>query len=283
MKHFSLPLMALLGLVACSGGSASLSPAGPTVVVTPEISTPAFETYTTKHNGRNRVSLTHTASLTTDDRQAIAAFDRGSPSTPAGYKDLVALNDSKMTIEVLAKVNTGVAGAPAERILRLTVDQAPLQNIKNGRVVAASGQYHFRGSSFAWVTIDNGPLLSGSHNQGLTSLVLDFGKGTADISLRTEVNSASQVEISLAAKDLPFNIISGAYGGGVDIAVRNPGGPETYTVAGQLRGNVGGSPTYANSQHGMSTSGLFTATGTDGGVPITVDGAYQGLDPNAKP
>jgi hypothetical protein len=31
----------------------------------------------------------------------------------------------------------------------------------------------------------------------------------------------------------------------------------------------------------MTTSGLYTGTGTDQGVTVTVDGVYYGTDPNA--
>jgi hypothetical protein len=147
--------------------------------------------------------------------------------------------------------------------------------------VTASGQYYFRGASFAWVTIDDGPLLSGSHSNGLENLMLDFDKGTASIDLRTEASGKSAVEIGLHAKNLPFDVVTGAYGGKTTIQVRNPDADETYALNGRLRGNVGGSPTYADGKHQMTTSGLYTATGRDQGHKLQVDGVYFGKDPNA--
>lgn len=50
-----------------------------------------------------------------------------------------------------------------------------------------------------------------------------------------------------------------------------------------MRGNVGGSPVFANDSHGMTTSGLYTARGTTPDGEVTVDGVFRGADPNAKP
>ncbi|MFC7704594.1 viral aspartic protease [Plastorhodobacter daqingensis] len=218
------------------------------------------------------------------DAGILAAFEDADPADPAGYRNLIDLAetyDGRVTIEVIAQVDPALAGAPT-RLLRLTADQEPFRNIGRTGLVTASGQYFFRGQSFAWVTIDDGPLLSGRQDQGLENLMLDFDRGTADISLRTEVSARSEVEIGLNARGLPFNIVTGQYGGATTIFVRNPDLAESYDIPGYLRGNVGGSPIYQNGTHGMTTSGLFTATGTDGGRHVTVDGAYVGRDPNAR-
>lgn len=281
MKQVTFPLLALaLTLSACGPGGDidpnSLGDAKPPVVGN-TVTTPAFDDYTAAHNNRNRIRLSRTADADSTDLAAVAAFDAGNPPSPAAYKNLVAINDAKMTIEVLAKIASD--GSSAQRLLRLTVDQIPL---KTDKTKAITGQYYFRGASFAWVTIDNGPLLAGSHQQGLTNLVLDFDRGTANIDLRTEVSGSSHVEIGLSATGLPFNVVTGAYGGSVEINVRNPNdATKLYNVAGSLRGNVGGDPAYTDSKHGLSTSGLYTATGTDQGSAITVDGVYHGIDPNA--
>lgn len=278
MKQVTFPLLAMaLTLSACGPGGDAYVNAGKPPATGNAVTTPAFEDYPTAHNNRNRIRLSRTASADSTDLAAIAAFDAGNPPSPAAYKNLVAINDAKMTIEVLAKIASD--GSSAERLLRLTVDQIPL---KTDKTKAITGQYYFRGASFAWVTIDNGPLLSGSHQQGLTNLVLDFDRGIANIDLRTEVSGSSNVEIGLSAKDLPFNVVTGAYGGTVQINVRNPNdATKLYNVDGSLRGNVGGDPAYNDSKHGLSTSGIFTATGNDQGSSITVDGVYHGIDPNA--
>lgn len=280
VKQVTFPVLAMaLTLSACGPGGDAYPHAGgdrpPTTGNT--VTTPAFEDYTTTHNNRNRIRLSRMATADATDLAAVAAFDAGNPPSPAAYKNLVAINDAKMTIEVLAKI--GSDGTSVERLLRLTVDQIPLQTDKTK---AITGQYYFRGASFAWVTIDNGPMLSGSHPQGLTNLVLDFDRGTANVDLRTEISGSSGVEIGLSAKDLPFNVVTGAYGGTVQIDVRNPNdATKLYNIDGSLRGNVGGDPAYNDSKHGLSTSGIFTATGNDQGSAITVDGVYHGVDPNA--
>lgn len=279
MKQVTFPLMALaLALAACGPGG-NIDPEGsnprPPVTGKPVI-TPAFENSTTTSD-RNRIRLRRTADATSTDLAAIAEFDAGGAPSPTAYKDLVARNTAQMTIQVLAKI--AADGTTAERLLRLSVDQVPL---KQDKQQAITGQYYFRGASFAWVTIDKGPLLSGSHPEGLTNLMLDFDRGTADIELRTEISATSGAEIGLSAKDLPFNVVSGAYGGNVQINVRDPNdNTKLYNVTGSLRGNVGGDATYTDSKHGLSTSGLFTATGNDQGAGIRVDGVYHGSDPNA--
>lgn len=265
-------------LAACGGGSAHTEapPSGRPVPSGP------FESYTTQHNGFQRVRMDRSRA---GDAATLAAFEDANPRDPAGYRNLIRLAErdygGKVTIEVIAQVDA--AGGAPTRLLRLTADQAAFENTRNGRPVTTGGRYFFKGQSFAWVTIDDGPLLSGRHSQGLENLVLDFDKGTADIDIRTEVSDRSQVEIGLRANGLPFDVVSGAFGGGATIRVRNPDVTETYRIPGHLRGNVGGSPTYSDGQHGMTASGLYTARGTDGGRRVKVDGAFVGRDPNARP
>ncbi|SCY16049.1 hypothetical protein SAMN05660710_00874 [Paracoccus tibetensis] len=276
MRFFTLILSAVLA--ACGGHSPTteVSPGGRPVASGP------FDTYKTQHNSFNRVRMDRSRA---EDAATLAAFEDADPTDPAGYRNLIRLAErdygGKVTIEVIAQVDTA-SGAPT-RLLRLTADQAPFDNSRNGSPGATRGRYFFKGQSFAWVTIDDGPLLSGRHSQGLENLVLDFDKGTADIDIRTEVSDRSQVEIGLRAIGLPFDVVSGAFGGGATIHVRNPDVTETYRIPGHLRGNVGGSPTYSDGQHGMAASGLYTARGADGGHSVKVDGAFVGRDPNARP
>lgn len=223
---------------------------------------------------------------TAADAAVLAKFEDSDPADPVGYRNLIArseaLSEGNMVVEVIAAVDAG-NGGKATRLLRLTADQAPFENVQNGRLIDASGRYHFRGQSLAWVTIDDGPLLSGRHDRGLESLVLDFDAGTASIDIRTEVSANSDVEIGLRAGALPFDVVSGAYGGGVTINVQNPDVTETYSIDGHLRGNVGGRPGYRDNLHSLTTSGLYRASGTDGGTAVTVDGVFMGVDPNALP
>lgn len=69
------------------------------------------------------------------------------------------------------------------------------------------------------------------------------------------------------------------------IAVWDPDSPDILAVDGSLRGTVGGRPAYENDGHDLSTSGLYTADGTDTetGRRLSVRGVYMGVDPNALP
>ncbi|MEO8242004.1 MAG: hypothetical protein ABI832_06795, partial [bacterium] len=85
----------------------------------------------------------------------------------------------------------------------------------------------------------------------------------------------------ITANGLPFNIRTGAYGGDITVQVSDPNSSTIFAIDGSLRGNLGGSPTYANGIHGMTTAGLYTATGDDGATHVVVDGVFVGKDPNA--
>src|SRR5690606_27206836 len=104
-------------------------------------------------------------------------FDRG--DSPAGYRNLMAdvaglYERQDMVLEVIAELDT--KGTKAARLIRVTADQSLLQNEKNGRLVAETGKFHFRGQAFAWVTIDQGPMLSGHHPNGLVDMSVDFAR-----------------------------------------------------------------------------------------------------------
>lgn len=275
-----------LALAGCGGSG---TPPAPPLPEGREVADGPFETYRTGHSNQNRV--THRPAPVAGDAAVLAGFDSAAGG-PAGYaalmKSLESGYDSRdMVVEVIAEMTQD--GRRAQRLLRLTADQAPLENVKNGRIVAPDGKFYFRGQNFAWVTIDNQPMLSGTHDQGLVDLVLDFGAGTASIDLRTNSFAPSEVEVNLTARDMPFNVVTGAYGGPVKVTVGTATGGRLTAIDGALRGSVGGSPTYSDGRHGLTTSGLYTATGTArpeaGGasVPVSVDGVWFGRDPNARP
>ena len=276
-----LPFLILLtfALQACGGG-------GGGDYISPKV----VETYVTDHNKRNRVRVQN--SLNAEERAALADFDTKGTG-PAGYLSLIDLKgtpyEGEMTIEAIASVST--ATGKATRLLRLTADQGTFVN--NGEPVTPpvgstepSGVYHFRGMNYAWVTIDNGPLLSGYHATGLEHLQIDFNTGMATFDLRTEQSAGSDVRIELRG-DLPFNVTTGAWGGDVTIQVWDPNSPLQGSINGTLLGNIGGTTGFANNQHDMTTSGLYTGSGTvaEGGRDhaITVDGVFFGQDPNAAP
>lgn len=275
-------VLCLLILSACSSGGGGKNSANLPDPSPVKVASGPFETYRTNHNEFSRVRKDLSKR---GDAAIMDQFEDADPADPVGYRNLIAENEKlykgTMVIEVLAEVDPG-KGTKVKRLLRLTADQAPLQKVGVDGMVPR-GIYYFRGQSFAWVTIDDGPLLSGRHDRGLENLALNFDTGKASIDIRTEVSANSQVEIDLKAKDLPFDVASGAYGGKVKIRVNNPDVTEAYTVDGHLRGSVGGRPGYVDDIHGLTTSGLYTAKGRDKGKTVSVDGVYRGLDPNALP
>ena len=269
--------LALLG--GCGGGSGG-TPRPDGAVVT----TPAFESYARDDNGFNRVRRD---SSTPADAAIIAQFEDSNPADPAGYRNLIALSDAeyngRVTIEVLAQVDGTGGKETVLRVLRLTADQTPFRNEQNGQLVSASGTYFLRGQNFVWATIDGQPIRSGSDRNGLVDLVLNFDTQTANINLRTGVTGSSDIRTEVVGTQLPFNIRSGAYGGDITVQVWDPDSSVIFAIDGSLRGNVGGTPAFANNLHGMTTSGVYTAAGTVGGTAISVDGVFAGTDPNALP
>ncbi|MDB5666445.1 viral aspartic protease [Cypionkella sp.] len=276
-------MLSLTLLIGCGGGgggqnSTSLAAAAA------DVKTAAFSTYVRDDNGFNRVRRDYSKKA---DAAVIAQFEDKNPRDPAGYRNLIALSDAnyrgKMTVEVLAQVQTTGGKETVKRVLRLTADQIPFKNEKNGRLIAAKGTYYLRGQNFVWVGAGGRPIRSGSDRNGLVDLVLNFDKQTANINLRTGVSGKSNIRTEVVAKGLPFNIRSGAYGGAITVQVWDPNSSTISAIDGSLRGNIGGTPAYANNKHGMTTSGVYTAQGTLGGKPLTVDGVFVGTDPNALP
>ncbi|WP_127107074.1 viral aspartic protease [Pararhodobacter zhoushanensis] len=272
------PLLALLAACGSSSSPVTELPDGRVIDVA------GFESYTTDHNGFSRVRRSY---ATDADAAVIAGFEDGDPSDPAGYRNLIALNEElyggRMNIEVIAEVDT--PDGPAQRLLRLTADAAPFTNVENGELIAATGQFYLRGSNFSWVSIDDGPLLSGADQDGLVNMVIDFDTESVNLNLRTGVNDGSDVRMEILVEDMPLNIITGGYGGDITIRVWDPDGPDILDVDGTLLGNLAGSPRYEDDQHDLATAGLYTAEGTDSdtGREVRVDGVFFGMDPNGIP
>ena len=276
MKNASPLYLVLLALAACSGGSPASLPDGRPIDVA------GFEAYTTNHDGSSRVRRSY---ATAADAAAVAAFEDGDPAGPAGYRSLIAVNEARyggrLNVEVIAEVET--PDGPASRLVRLTVDQSPFSNVSGGELIAATGQFYLRGANYTWATIDGGPLLQGSDENGLVNMVIDFDTETVALNLRTGVDSTSALRSEITADDLPLNIRTGAYGGDITVQVWDPDSPAILSADGTLRGNLGGTPDYTDNIKTLSTSGLYTAEGVD---PVTgqllhVDGVFYGVDPNA--
>lgn len=273
-----LRLIPLVLLAACAD-----VPVAPVLPAGRDVDDGGFETYTTQHNGYSRIRRSY---ATEADAAAIAAFEDSDPRDPAGYRSLIDLSDTPyaghMNIEVLAEVD-GPDG-PATRLIRLTVDEEPFNNLQGGELIAATGRFYLRGGNAAWATIDDGPLLQGSDTEGLVNMVVDFDTETVSLSLRTGVDAESQMRMQIDAENLPLNIRTGAYGDAVEIRVWDPDSADILSVDGTLRGTLGGEPTYTDNVNNLTTSGLYSAEGVDAGTGrlLRIDGFFYGRDPNAS-
>ncbi len=274
MRYSLFPLLTLLA--ACGTATRPSLPDGRT------IDTPDFVTYVTGHNGYSRVRRDYG---TEGDAAVLAQFEDADPTDPAGYRNLIALNESlyggRMNIEVIAEVDTG--DGTVRRLLRLTADQSPFVNEAGGELIAATGRFYLRGANYNWVSIDDGPLIGGSDATGLVDMVLDLDSETVSLNLRTGVGGDSLIRTEITVVDMPLNIRSGAYGGDIVIQVWDPDSADILAIDGALRGNLGGTPIYGDGQHDLTTSGLYTADGVDDatGRRVRIDGVYMGRDPNA--
>jgi hypothetical protein len=275
LRPAALTLPLLLALAACGGGGGSDLGPGKDVI------TPDIENYTADHNGYSRVRLDRSED---SDADVLAQFDDENPADPAGYRNLIKLNEDRyakyMFVEVIGEVETNDGPEKVTRILRMTADEKPFTNVRD-----ASGKFYFRGENYVWASVDGGPLQSGSDSSGLVDLVVDFDTGTADIDLRTTVAGTSTLRTELKATGLPFNIRTGAYGGDVTMQLWQNDDSDILSADGSLRGNLGGTTTYALDNHQMTTSGLYTISGTDQttGKTVKADGVFFGTDPNALP
>ncbi|PTE23390.1 hypothetical protein C5F48_02035 [Cereibacter changlensis JA139] len=271
LRPAALTLPLLLALAACGGGGGS-----------EPVREPTLESYTNDHDKLNRVRLNKAANRA-DDR-ILAQFDDGNPASPAGYKELIAGQEKILTaqnltkrlfVEVIGEVDTANGPERVTRILRITADTEPFQDIAQ-----AKGEYFFRGENYVWVSLDGGEVLSGSKEaDGLAFMRIDFDTKTMDIRLETELSPVSEVETKLTASGIPFDVNSGAFRGDVILQVRDPKVDTNLEAAGELLGNVGGNPAYVNYAHGLVASGLYTVSGRDKATGRTVeaDGVFFGV------
>ncbi|EGJ20069.1 hypothetical protein RSWS8N_17954 [Cereibacter sphaeroides WS8N] len=270
-------LAAGLIVAACGGGGGG---GGPDPVepgfTGREVKTEGIDSYVTQHNGftRARIDLASTPA----DRKALSGFDGG--QTPAGYARLIKDAENrfpdKTFVEVIAEVAplTG-GGEKVVKVLRLTADQAPFDNVDSSGNAIGSGKYYFRGTGDfrVYASVDGGAVRTGRGD--LENLVIDFDRGTAAINLRTGQEGASEIETQIKADNLTFNVLTGEFGGAITQTARVGG--ETLSAQGFLRGSISGDETSLR-QHDekMTTSGVYHATGKR----LTSQGIFWGSHPN---
>lgn len=272
MRLAFLSLLAI-GLAACSGGAPPAPPPDATV-----IDTPGIEAYTTDHNGHSRVRLDLTESAADD--AILGQFDDASPDSPAGYRNLVTLTEARyarnMTIEVIAEV-TGADDVV--RILRITADQAPFDNLDAANGLIAEGRFYFRGAAQVYAVVDGGALQVGRGD--LENMVVDFDSETVSINIRTpfDPGAGSAIETEIAATGIPLNVVTGAFGGAVTMTTRSGETGDILSADGMLRGNLNGDARgLSRLVENMTASGLFTIGG-DGGR-FQADGVFWGSQLN---
>lgn len=270
-----------LALAACGGGGGGSSSGGNAPAAGKDIDTPAFETYTTDHNGYSRVRL----QTATDarDNAILGQFDDANPDSPSGYRNLIAQTEARfvknMTIEVIAEVSGSGDDEKIERILRLTADQAPFDNVDRDGNLIASGQYYFRGGAEVYASVDGGSLQRGVGD--LENMIVDFDSETVTINIRTPYDPAagSEIETAIQASNLPLNVLTGAFGGTIEMTSRSADTGQLLSSTGQLRGNLNGDEKgLSRLVENMTTSGLFTA-GSDGDR-LRADGVFWGSQLN---
>ncbi|WP_245866554.1 viral aspartic protease [Oceaniglobus roseus] len=269
--------VALVTLAACSGS-------GPATVAPPvgqEIETPGIEGYTTQHNGFTRARIDN--ATTPGDRAILAQFEDANPDSPAGYRNLIAQTEQRyldnMEIEVIAQVAATVNGERVVRVLRLTADQGPFENVDSRGNLIAKGEFFFRGAAEVYARVDGGALQRGVGE--LQNMVVDFDKQSVSINLRTpfDPTGGSDIETELTAASIPLNVVTGTFGGPVTVSTRSGDTGEILTSDGLLRGNLNGDAAgLSRLVENMTTSGLFTVGGI--GDRFTADGVFWGSQLN---
>lgn len=270
----------LLALTACSGGGGSTSaPIVPAPVGT-TIETPGIEGYTTQHNGFSRARIDRAS--TPADRAILAQFEDADPSSPAGYRNLIAQTEQRyvenMDLEVIAEVATVNGDERVVRVLRLTADQAPFDNVGADGKLIAKGEFFFRGSAEVYAVVDGGALQRGIGD--LENMVVDFDNQSVSINLRTPFDpGVSEIETEMLAVKIPLNIVTGTFGGTVTLSTRSTTTGEILVSDGILRGNLNGDEDGLSRRiENMTTSGLFTVGSA--GDRFTADGVFWGSQLN---
>ncbi|SNT42225.1 hypothetical protein SAMN05421763_11720 [[Luteovulum] sphaeroides subsp. megalophilum] len=265
------------GLTACGGGGSGEKNVEPKFTGR-EVVTEGIEHYVTDHNGYSRVRIDNAA--TQADYDALGQFDDSNPATPAGYRNLIERAENAYTnsvfVEVIAQIDKDAEGdEQVVKVLRLTADQAPFDNVDGAGNPIGSGKYYFRGNGDfrVYARVDGGEVQTGVGD--LEALTIDFDTGTAAIHLRTGLNETSRIETEILAENLTFDILTGTFGGAITQTARVGG--DTLTAQGYLRGSISGNEASLTRQkEQMTTSGVFTADG----ARLNSDGIFWGSQLN---
>lgn len=270
--------------VACLAASALLAGCGSSSAPPPvgtEIETPGIEGYVTDHNGYTRARVSRADSVA--DAAILAQFDDADPADPAGYRNLITQTEQRyvdnMQLEVIAQVVTAAGGEEIVRVLRLTADQGSFDNLDRTGAPIAKGEYFFRGAAEVFAVVDGGAVQRGVGE--LENMVVNFDTQTVSINLRTPLDpsAGSAIETELLAVDIPLNIVTGTFGGEVNLTTRSGDSGESLSATGLLRGNLNGDEaSLSRLVENMTTSGLFTVG--DAGDRFTADGIFWGSQLN---
>lgn len=275
MRLVFLSFLGLATLAACSGGSPSLGARSTGA----EVSTDGFETYTTDHNGYTRVRRSYAGAA---DGAILAQFEDADPSDPAGFRNLVALDEAALGDRVIVEVigEQTDPGGTVQRLLRLTTDVEAFDNLRNnGELRTASGQFVLQGTDYAWAGSEGRDLAGAQTDHGALYLALDFDTETAAIHITNYNFSYSEtgdvIGTDLLAEGIPLNIVTGAFGGELSGTVYYVYGyePARAEVSGTLLGTLGGS-----TADGLVAAGIYAVRGDTATVgTISVDGVFTAL------
>ncbi len=223
----TLAFSALVALASCSGGSGGGGGSGgdstPTLPEGTRIETPGIEGYVTAHNGYTRSRIDR--ATTAGDRAILAQFEDADPASPAGYRNLIAQTEQRyidtMQIEVIAQIETMAGSEKVVRVLRMTADQAPFDNVGADGNLIAKGEFFFRGHAEVYAMVDGGELQRGVGD--LENMVVNFDTETVSINLRTPNNpgAGSEIETEMLAANIPLNVRTGTFGGEVSLSTRS--------------------------------------------------------------
>lgn len=268
--RFSLGAVFGLLLSGCSGSGPVAEPPVGTA-----IETPGIEGYVTNHNGYTRAVTDLTT--TRADAAVLRQFDT-TGSGPEGYRSIISNIEQRyrdnMSIEVIAEIADG--SDQVTRILRITADQAPFDNLDNANQPVASGQYFFRGVAEVYAVVDGGALQRGVGE--LQNMIVDFDTQTVSIDLRTPLAGDSQIETEISVTGVPLNIVNGTFGGEITMTSRLTA-EDVLTSTGYLRGNLAGSEQALRDHlESLTTSGVFQVGSDSDRLQAT--GVFWGGHPN---
>lgn len=286
MRPIILPLLALSCLAACGSGSTSGGGGGGSASRGAVVPTDGYETYVTQHNGFTRIRR---ADGQPGDAAILAQFEDANPASPAGFRNLIDLGQTRVANRVQAEIiaeesswldGNGEQRSALERILRLTTD---VERFTPEAVAAAGGEIVMSGSDYSIARIGGNLAYANQSDPGALYLALNFDTETAAVRIvnRTLYHHCGGCRpedlfrVDLLGENLAFNVQTGAFGGAIEgdvyqLHVRL--GSSTIPVSGTILGQVGGAR-----RDDLVAGGVFEASGSGTSMGRPVDASVGGV------